>query len=324
MEWKVDPKYFDYAASTPPWPKAVDAFTEASLKGYANPSSIHQQGRSAKQLMLELKKEFYDLLNFNDGRLLLTSSGSEANNTIIEGHLKKYPEGRILMATDVHESIWYTNKKYPEHIKIFKIESDGHYDVKRFESALKNDITLVCINHACNETGAIQPVEKIADLCYQKQVKLLIDGMQTIGHIPLNLDEIPFSYYTISGHKFGSVKGVGGILMRDGEFDPLIYGGKQEWERRAGTENVAGLASMVAALKKSLVLLEDENERLRRLKDHMIQKIITIRTALINSHDPDLPGLLSVSFPWIFRKRNCRSNGHIRVCRINRICLSCQ
>ncbi len=297
MEVKVDPKYFDYAASAPPWPEAIDAFAEISRSAYGNPSSIHNAGKSARHKILELKRQFCDLLGFHDGRLLLTATGSEANNTIINGHLNRFPDAKILMAMDVHDSIWYAYKNSLKKVRLFTIDKTGHYDLKEFEKALDDKITLVCINHVCNETGAIQPVKEIAEICDQKGVRLMIDGMQAMGHLQLNLDEIPFSYYTLSGHKFGSVRGAAGVLVRDNQFDGLVKGGKQEWEKRAGTENIASLASMVAALKKSLSVMKEENEKLRRLKKIILDKVGELPNAMINSHDPGLPGLVSLSFP---------------------------
>ncbi len=297
MGFQVDPKYFDYAASAPPWQGAVDEYCEISKSFYANASSIHQQGKATKQKLLELKKEFCDLLHFYDGRLLLTATGSEANNTIIEGHLNKYPKGKILMAMDVHDSMWYASRKHLKSLKLFSPEKSGHYNLKKFVKALDADISIVCVNHVSNETGAIQPIVEIAQLCDERNVKLMVDGMQSVGHIPVNMDEIPCTYYTISGHKFGSVKGAAGVLMRDENFEPLIMGGKQEWGKRAGTEDVAAVASMVKALKRSLEVMADESKRLRQLKNELVQHFEDFPEFVINSSEPDLPGLLSVSFP---------------------------
>lgn len=297
MKVYVDPKYFDYGASAPPWQEAFEVFTEINKTFYANPSAIHQHGKKVKQKLLELKKEFCDLLHFHDGQLLIGSTGSELNNTIIQGHLNKYQEGKILLATDVHDSIWYVNKLHFKRVRVFSLKQSGHYDLVKFENALKNDISLVCINHVCNENGAIQPVNEIADICYRKNVKLLIDGAQAIGHVPLNLNELPCTYYTFSGHKFGSVKGAAGAFIRDGDFEPLVRGGKQEWNLRAGTENIPGLASMIEALKISLSIMEKEGDRLRKMKNEIILQLKELTDVKINSKTPDLPGLLSVSFP---------------------------
>jgi len=297
MDVKVDPNYFDYAASAPPWREAVDAFTEMCGEIYANPSSIHRHGKEAKNKLLELKQEFCDLLHFYDGRFLLCASGTEANNTIIDGHMERFPKGKLLIANDVHDSIWYATEKYPKAVEIFQIDQSGDYQMEHFKDAINKDITLVCINHVCNENGTIHPMKELAEICYENQVKIMVDGMQSVGHIPVNLSDIPCTYYTISGHKFGAVRGTGGAFIRDDDFYPILHGGKQEWNLRAGTENIAGLASMLEALKKSIEIMDVEAARLNLLKDSMISKLKKVPGLLINSSENNLPGMLSVSIP---------------------------
>lgn len=297
MEISADPKYFDYAASTPIWPVALEAFIEISKNQYANPSSIHIHGKNAKLKLLELKKTFCDMLQLYDGRLLLCGSGSEANNTIIEGHLNLFKSGKLLIAEDVHDSIWYATKKHHKSVKILKINGDGQINIKELERSLEKQISLVCINHVCNETGTIHPIKELAEICYRKKVRILVDGMQAIGHIPVNLNEIPCTYYSISGHKFGAVKASGGVFIRDSEFSALIHGGRQEWNLRAGTEGIAGLASMVAALRESLEIMEAEVKRIEALKSHLISRLKHVPDVLFNSPENSIPGILSVSFP---------------------------
>lgn len=297
MKSHVDSKYFDYAASAPPWPEALEVFAKISRLHYGNPSSLHQHGKAAKLSMMELKKEFCDLIRFYDGRLLLTSSGSEANNTIVNGYLSKHPDAKILIGEDVHDSIWYVHEKRKKNVLVIPVDSGGQYNLTAFKKTLEEPVSLVCINHAGHETGAIQPVGEIAEICNQKNIKLLIDGAQAVGHIALNLDDLQFTYYTFAGYKFGSVRGAAGVLFRDDDFDPIIFGGKQEWGKRAGSENVAALASAVVALSKSIEMMDDENKRLRTLKEKITEKIQNLPGAIINSKKTGLPGLVSVSFP---------------------------
>ena len=297
MEKFPDPRYFDYAASSPPWPEALEAYSKSSANYYANPSSMHRHGKEAKQELLLLKKSFCDLLHFYDGRLLLCASGTEANNTIIEGHMKMFPEGRLLIAEDVHDSIWYSTEKYKKSVEVLKIDRHGQIQMDDLNRALNNDITLLCINHVSNETGTIHPVKAMADLCSRRKIKILIDGTQAVGHLPINLDTIPFDYYSFSAHKFGGVKSTGGLFIRDDQFEPLIRGGKQEWNLRAGTENIAGLSAMVVALKKSLDCVEKEMTRLKTLKNSMLEKLTQAPHVLVNSPEYSLPGILSISIP---------------------------
>ena len=140
---KPDPNYFDYAASCPPLTEARKRFIRISRDYYANPSSIHRQGRRASKLLNELKTTFCDLLNFSDGRLLLCSSATEANNTIIESYIHKYPSGRILIAEDAHDSVWYAVLKYPDKTDILKIDATGNIKPEGLVESLTADTNLV-------------------------------------------------------------------------------------------------------------------------------------------------------------------------------------
>ncbi len=299
MQKYPDSRYFDYAASSPPWQEALDEYVKSSTIFFANPSSQHRHGKETKQELLILKKEFCDLLHFYDGRLLLCASGSEANNTIIEGHMRKFPEGKLLIAEDVHDSIWYATDKYKKSVEVLKINQNGEIQMDDFDRALTNDISLVCINHVSNETGTVHQVLEMADICARRKIKILIDGTQSLGHMAINLDTIPFDYYSFSAHKFGGVKSTGGLLIRDDLFEPLIRGGKQEWDLRAGTENIAGLSAMVVALKKSLECVEDEMERLKALKKLMLKQLKRLPNVLINGPENGSPRILSVSIPGV-------------------------
>ena len=293
-----DPKYFDYSASAPPFISALEKSKEVAQEFFANPSSAHQKGVEAIQCLLDQKEKFCNLLNFSDGRLLLTSTGTEANNTIIEGHLRKNPDGRLLIAENVHSSVWYTTEKYKEKVDIVKIDSDGKVNLIQLEEAINPDTSLVCISHVCNETGAIQDLKRIGAICNSRNIKLLIDGAQAIGHIPTDMDLIHCDYYSFAGHKFGSGRSFGGLFFRDESFDPLLNGGNQEWGLRAGTENIAGLAAGVKALSESLLILDSEEKRLNGLKKKLTNNLKqNIPGLLVNSPEKGLPGFVSVSFP---------------------------
>lgn len=293
-----DPNYFDYSASAPPFKEAMDQFVEVSTRHFANPSSIHKPGKAAKRIFLELKEKFCDLLNFNDGRLLICSTGTEANNTIVEGYLKKNPGGTIIIAENVHESIWYATKKHRANVNVLNIDKTGKIDMKLLNQLFKVEDSLVCISHACNETGAIEDVEYISQICSERKIKLHIDGVQAIGHIPVDMSNIYCDSYSFSAHKFGGSRSLGGLLIRDESFEPLLSGAKQEWGLRAGTESPGGLAAAVKALEISKSAIEFESERLNSLKKSLLSHLKNeVQEIIVNSSEKGLPGFLSISFP---------------------------
>lgn len=157
---------------------------------------------------------------------------------------------------------------------------------------------MVCMNHASNELGSIQPVSSIAEICSYRNIKLLVDGVQAMGKIPVDLSTLSCDYYTFSAHKFGGPRSTGGVLIRDDQFEPLIHGGEQEWNLRAGTENVPGLAASVVALKQCLQNMRDETIRLKKLTHYFQDELKKILPdTIINSPLDRLPGLVSLSFP---------------------------
>ena len=293
-----DPKYFDYSASAPPFISALEQNKAVFAGVFCQSLFCSQKGVEAMRFLLEQKEEFCNLLNFSDGRLLLTSSGTEANNTVLEGHIGKNPNGRLLIAENVHNSVWYIIEKYKGKADIVKIDRDGQVNPLQLEAAIKPDTSLVCISHVCNETGAIHDLKRSGAICNSRNIKLLVDGAQAIGHIPIDFDMVLCDYYSFSGHKFGSGRSFGGLLFRDDSFKPLLNGGNQEWSLRAGTENLAGLAAGVKALSESLLILESEEKRLNGLKKKLTDNLKqNIPGLLVNNPEQGLPGFVSVSFP---------------------------
>src|SRR5688572_12742417 len=250
----TDEGYFDTAASAPSFPEALKRFEEVSLRHYGNPSSSHEGGQQAREALEGARKAFLARVGLADGTLILTSGATEANNLVLQG-------GRPLLAADVHPSAWFAR----DRSDVVETGSDGRISPDRLAAAITKKTTLVSILHANNETGVIQDVKALGDVCARRNVPLHVDGVQALGRIPVTLSELPFAYYTFSAHKFGGPRGVGGVIARQGGLAPLVIGGGQEKGARGGTENVAGLAAALVALDLSTRSLESEAPRLRRL-----------------------------------------------------------
>jgi cysteine desulfurase len=295
---KPDPNYFDHSASAPPYEEALEQFASYSRNFPANPSSLHSAGKEASRRLLELKMRFCKLLDFNDGHLLLCSSATEANNTIIEGHRLRFPHGRILIAEDVHDSIWYASSKHKKHTDVFRIKDMEDLSQEVLARNVKRETTLICINQVCNETGRIHPLKAIAEFCSIRNIRLLVDGSQAIGHIPISLNNIPCDYYSFSAHKFGGTRSMGGLLIRDRQFEPLLSGGKHEWELRAGTENLPGLAAAVTALELDIANQGEQTLQYNKLKNILLHELKKgLKEVLVNTPENCRPGFLSLSFP---------------------------
>lgn len=294
-----DDAYFDYAAAAPPFPEALRRFDEVSRETAGNPSSTHGRGRKAREALDRAREAFLARIGFHDGRLVLTSSATEANNLVLRDALERHPKGRLLLAADAHPSAWFAKGLYPKRVDVLEPDARGRMTPELLEKQISRKTVLVSLLHGNNETGVLQDLGALGRVCAEKQVPLHVDGVQVIGHLPLTLSELPFDTYTFSAHKFGGPRGVGGVLARSLPSGAQIQGGGQEQGLRGGTENVAGLAAAVVALDLSSRALETEVPRLRRLARGLVDELrASIPDAVINSDaDLGLPGLVSVSFP---------------------------
>ncbi len=290
--------YFDYASSCPPIPEALAEFTRVSKELYGNPSSAHFPGREANKAMEEMKRRFGELCQLKKARIVLTSSGTEANNLVIRGLMEKYQKGRLLLAIDVHESAWFAKELYKGRADVVLLEKNGRLSLKKIQDSIKKNTILFSAVHACNETGIIHDFAAYGELCRENNILFHCDGIQALGHIKVNLECVPVDFYTFSPHKFGGPRGVGGIFLNSFDLAPQILGGGQEQELRAGTENVAGLAAALIALEKSHSMIGDESLRLYQLTDFFLRKLSEqLADFLLNSKHDGLPGLVSISFP---------------------------
>ena len=291
-------RYFDYAASAPPFPEALEAQAEAARRAYGNPSAGHAAGRAAARELRRLKERFGQRLDFADWRIVLMSGATEANNWVIRSAARRFPQGRILLAADVHASVWAAAQRFAARVDVLAPDREGRIAPAALAAALKPDTRLFCCSHAANETGVVHDVAALSAACARRGVLCHVDGTQAVGHVPVRLSELCCECYVFTAHKFGGPRGVGGVCLRWDGGGEWIAGGGQEGGLRAGTENVAGLAGAVAALEQSLATLPDESVRLRGFVCQLAEAARRADAACAVNGDPaaGLPGLVSLSF----------------------------
>ncbi len=292
-------RYFDYAATAPPFPEALAAQLDAAARWFGNPSSAHQPGRAAQAELRRLKSALADMCGFADGRTVLASGATEANNWVIQGVLTRQPQARVLVAVDVHASVWEACCRQRERMDVLGLDATGCITLSALAQALRPETRLFCCSHAANETGVLHDVAALAGLCERRGVRCLVDGAQALGHVPVDLGRVPCDYYTFTAHKFGGPRGCGGVFLRGDALPSLFGGGPQEWGLRPGTENLPGLAGAVAALRLARDGLDAEAPRLRHLAELVVAALRAAGLEHAVNGDPatGLPGLLSVSFP---------------------------
>jgi cysteine desulfurase len=293
--------YFDYAASCPPYNDAMREYSRVSLDLFGNPSSAHTAGVQARKFLEKTRTDISSFLGMREGYLLFTSGCTEANNFAIRGIMERHPGGRLALAGDVHSSAWFASDKYADRVDILPINSRGVFDNKKLNRVITPATMMCSVVHGNNETGVIHDINTLGQLCRKNSVLLHCDGAQTAGHMPVELHKMPFDFYSISAHKFGGPRGVGGLFVRNMEIVPQIQGGKQENDLRAGTENVAGAAAALTALCLSINNMEAKVRRLRNLSKVFLEMMDkNMSDYCVNSDvDGGLPGIVSMSFTGV-------------------------
>ncbi|NIM19387.1 MAG: cysteine desulfurase NifS [Candidatus Latescibacteria bacterium] len=268
--------YLDNNATTKVAPEVLEEMLPCLTGDYGNPSSIHRFGAKAGAKMKEARERVSAFLHCRESELVFTSCGTESNNLAIRGALEATPDKRHIVTTKVEHSsvlnVLHRMEKLGYALTILDVGEDGLLDLDNLRDALTSNTALVSIMHANNETGVLFPMEEIVNITKEHGVPLFVDAIQTVGKIPVDLSKLEIDLLAISGHKFHAPKGIGALYIRKGtRIRPMMLGGPQERNRRAGTENVAfiaGLARACELAEENFMRMETDVRRLRdKLED---------------------------------------------------------
>jgi cysteine desulfurase len=296
--------YMDYNATAPVHPGVLEAFLPFYRESFGNPSSIHLAGRRAKAAIEEAREKVARFLGCEPVEVVFTSSGTEADNMAVKGVASSLGgKGKHIITTSVeHPAVLNTMLHLEQNgfqITRLDVDREGMLDLGRLEAEISGSTILISVMHANNETGTIFPVREIGAIAARHGVVFHCDAVQAAGKIPIGCREMNVGLLSISGHKMGAPQGVGALAVRLGvKLHPIFHGGSQERNRRAGTENVAG----IVALGRACVLLQDsilsESARIGALRDRLEQGIIsTIPDVGVNGHrEKRLPNTSNISF----------------------------
>ena len=299
--------YLDHASTTPMRPEVLEAMLPFLKGEYGNPSSIYGEGREARKALDRARDRIATILGASPREIIFTSGGSEADNLAIKGAAFALRDrgNHIITSAIEHHAVYNTCRYLEKHgfrITVLPVDSYGLVDPSAVAAALTPETILVSIMHANNEIGTIQPIAEISKILKERKILFHTDAVQTVGHIPVNVQELGVDLLSLSAHKFYGPKGVGALYVRRGvRLDPLIHGGAQEHNRRAGTENVAGIVGMAEALVLAALEMDKEIERQRELRDRLISGIMErIPHTRLNGHPEErLPGNVNVCFEFI-------------------------
>lgn len=299
--------YADNAATTAMSEAAITRMTEVMKQTYGNPSSLYSIGQEAKEVLEQARADIASVIGANPNEIIFTSGGSEADNQAITSAARfgaRKGKKHIVSSAFEHHAVLHTLNRLKEEgfeITLLDVHEDGLIRPEEVEAAIREDTCLVTIMYANNEIGTIQPISKIGEICKSKGVTFHTDAVQAMAHIPVNVDDDNIGMLSASAHKFHGPKGVGFLYVRKGvPVYNLIEGGAQERGRRAGTENVAGIAAMAEALKEAVTDISEKMASVAAKRDKLIQGLSEIPHSAINgdaSHR--LPGNVNFCFEGI-------------------------
>jgi cysteine desulfurase len=270
--------YMDANATTPLLPEVLEAMRPYFIESFGNASSIHQQGQHARSAVERARESVAALLHCRPAEIVFTSGGTESDNTAIFGVLRS---GDHMITSGIeHHAVLHTADKVRERgvdVTVLPIGGNGVVDPMDVYRALKPNTKLVSLMMANNETGVIQPVEQIGKIAAEAEVCFHTDAVQAAGKIPIDVAAIGCHLLSISGHKLHGPQGTGILFVRRGtRFEPLVFGGSHERQRRAGTENVAGIVGLGKAAEFALAALTDgTDDRIGGLRDRLEQGLLS-------------------------------------------------
>ncbi|MHC2071107.1 cysteine desulfurase family protein [Bremerella sp. T1] len=295
--------YLDNAATTQPSREVVDTCSEVSYFQYANASSRHRSGREARALVDKARQTIATELQCNVGEIVFTSGGTEANVMVTAGLAASLHPARkhVIISKIEHSSILSCVSRLEEmecEVTLVAPNRNGRVEVEAIVDALRPDTGFVSLMLVNNEVGTIQPVAELGMECRRRGVILHSDAVQAIGKIPVKVNELNVDVLTFSGHKIHGPKGIGGVYIREGvDLPPLLGGGDQEFNRRAGTENVPGIVGMAKAFEMFNFVEMAQVELLRKELEYRLKELPGV---IVNAEEmPRAPHISNVCFTAI-------------------------
>jgi cysteine desulfurase len=299
--------YADNAATTAMSEAAINTFTSLIRDTYGNPSSLYEFGQKAKEVLEQAREDIAKLIGAEPREIIFTSGGSEADNqAIISAARLGAMKGKkhIISSAFEHHAVLHTLNKLAKEgfeITLLDVHENGIIRPEEVAAAIREDTALVTIMYANNEIGTIEDIKGIGAVCREKGVIFHTDAVQAIGHLHIDVNEQNIDMLSASAHKFHGPKGVGFLYAKKGiRLTNLIEGGAQEKGRRAGTENVPGIAAMATALKEAVSNIDKNTERLTVVRDRIIAGLKEIpHSALNGDENRRLPGNINFCFEGI-------------------------
>lgn len=281
--------YFDHSATTPIDKRVLDAMMPYLGDFFGNPSSVYRAAQEVRKAVEEAREKVASLIGAKPKEIIFTSGGTEANNTAIKGIAFSKRSGHIITSAIEHPAVlkvvqWLEKNGF--EATYVGVGSDCLVDPDDVRKAIRKDTILISIMHANNEVGTIQPIEEIAKIAHENGIVFHTDAVQTAGKIEIDVEKMGIDLLSLSAHKIYAPKGVGALYVRKGiKIETLLHGGHQEWNKRGGTENVAGIVGLGKAAEIAKHEMASEAQRLRVLRDKLENGVRErINEVIFNGH----------------------------------------
>lgn len=299
--------YLDNSATTPIKSEVLQEMMPYLTTEYGNASSLYSVGRSAKRAIEKARNRVAELLNCNHNEIYFTGGGSESDNIALKGfvYANKEKGNHIITSKIEHPAILETCKTLERQgfeVSYINVNENGIIDVEELRKSIKTNTILISVMTANNEVGTVQPIEEIAKIAHDNNIVFHTDAVQAIGNVQIDVEKMRIDMLSLSSHKINGPKGVGALYIKNGiEVEKFINGGHQEKDRRAGTENVAGIVGIGKAAEIARKNMETHIRNLSKIRDYYIKKVQKeIPNIRINgSMENRLPGNANISFKGI-------------------------
>jgi len=298
--------YMDYAATTPVDPRVLKAMQPYHSKKFGNTMSLHSFGQEAKKAIEQSRQKLASLMNARSGKVVFTGSATEANNQALKGvaFANKEKGRHIIVSSIEHHCIlesarWLQRQGF--ELTYLPVDSYGLVDPSAVEEAMRKDTILVSIMHANNEIGTIEPIGEIGKICREREIYFHTDAAQSLGKIPVDVEELNVDLLTACAHKMYGPKGVGALFIGEGvRIEPLLHGGGHEFGLRSSTVNVPGIVGFGVAADLAKQKMKKESERLTKLMKKLVDGVLSIEESHLNGHPKlRLPTIANFRFAFI-------------------------
>ena len=296
----------DHSATTPVDSLVVDAMLPYFTEMFGNPSSLHSFGIEAAKALSTAREQVAWVIGALPEEIIFTSGGTESDNLAIRGVIPHDAEKKHIITSAIEHPAVLNTCEYIEslghEVTYVPVDSDGVVDLEIIRESVGENTVLITVMHANNEVGTIQPIKEIAQIANKHNILFHTDAVQTIGKIPVNVDELGVDMLSISSHKMHGPKGSGALYVRKGtRIEPIVFGGNHEKGMRSGTENIPGIVGLGKAMALANEFMDADSQHMRNMRDYLVSRIFdSIADVRLNGHPTQrLPNNVNLSFKYI-------------------------